>query len=71
MTMQYEQQNINLEVETAFKSFIYDPSAEQTDISFSDWESLLGAIQGLPGPKRSLFVARSQPRPRSRQEPTI
>ena len=40
MTMQYEQKGINLEVETAFKSFIFDPNAEQSDIVFTSWTPL-------------------------------
>lgn len=53
--MQYEQENINLEVVNAFKSFIFNPSAPQTDISFSDWDALLGKLAELPGIKQILF----------------
>ena len=55
MTMQYEQQNINLEVETAFKSFIFDPNGTQSDTVFTDWNTMLGVLQELPGIKEIII----------------
>lgn len=55
MTMQYEQQNINLEVSTAFKSFIFDPSADQSDTTYNDWDAMLEVLRSLPGIKEILI----------------
>jgi len=55
MTMQYEQQNINLEVETALKSFIFDPNSPQSDTSYNDWDAMLEVMRGLPGIKQILI----------------
>src|SRR5690606_22377009 len=55
MTQQYLQRNINLNVETSFNSFVFNPSAPQTDISFSDWDVMLTVLQGLPGIKEIII----------------
>lgn len=55
MTNQYQQQNINLDVETAYKSFVFNPNAVQSDISFADWDQLLAVLKGLPGTKQILI----------------
>ncbi|MHC4431039.1 MAG: hypothetical protein ACYTBS_04295 [Planctomycetota bacterium] len=57
MTMQYEQNNINLQGVQAISSLIYDPnSSEQTDIIFNDWNALLGKAQEIPGIKEIIIA---------------
>jgi len=52
MTDSYNQTNINLERNTAVKSFIFDPNATGSDdIIFSNWASMLGNISTIPGIK--------------------
>lgn len=52
MTDSYNQTNINLERNTAVKSFIFDPnSTGSDDIIFSNWASMLGNISTIPGIK--------------------
>lgn len=56
MTDSYNQQNINLEGQTAFSSFIFDSSsAEQTDIIFNDWNALLSKLAEIPGIKQIII----------------
>lgn len=55
MTMQYEQQNINLDPETGFKSYFFDPNGTQSDTTFTDWDAMLNVLRGLPGTKQILI----------------
>lgn len=58
MTDSYNQTNINLERNTAFKSFIFDSNATGSDdIIFSDWASMLGNISTIPGIKEIIIRA--------------
>jgi len=58
MTDSYNQTNINLERNTAFKSFIFDSNATGSDdIIFSDWASMLGNISTIPGIKEVIIRA--------------
>lgn len=56
MTDSYNQTNINLERNTAFKSFIFDNNVTGSDgIIFSDWASMLGNISTIPGIKEVII----------------
>lgn len=56
MTDSYNQTNINLERNTAFKSFIFDSNATGSDdIIFSDWASMIGNISTIPGIKEVII----------------
>ena len=50
MTMQYEQEHINLSGRQAVSTLIFDSNAsQQTDIIFNDWNALLEQAQATPG----------------------
>lgn len=57
MTMQYEQDNINLQGAQAISTLIFNSSlTQQTGIAFNDWAALLSKAQEIPGIVRILFT---------------
>lgn len=57
MTMQYEQNNINLQGVQAVSTLIFNSNlTEQTDIAFNDWGAMLAKAQEIPGIVRILIT---------------
>jgi len=57
MTLQYEQQNINLQGAQVISSIGFDSNAvEQTDIIFNDWDALMGKLSEIQGIKEIVIA---------------